>query len=420
MVKFGMFNLIPDYGDINNPDVRSKYGYLEATISIIGNFLLFILKLVLGFFINSIALIADAVHTLSDVGTSLVVILGFSISKKPSDEGHPFGYGRVEQIATLIIATSLVFVGLGFVIQSIERIIDSISIVNEELAVITGVIIIVTSVVKELMARFSVSIGRRIKSDMLVADAWHHRSDAFTNIVVGVGIIGSAFGYPLLDPVFGVIVSTIIIYVGVSLVRTASNYLIGQAPDKELIDKIDFIANSIEGVYGIHRIYVHDYGTSKAISLHAEVEEDLTLTEAHKIADDIESMINREMNYTTIVRLDPREVEFDDAGITRRNGRRILREILKNQKEIISFHKIKIIRMGRKDDIKVHLIVNKDMSVVDSHRLSHNLQSIVEREYGLCDLDIHLEPCCEDCKECTLSCGNRKEPPELLQQLMLA
>ena len=400
--------MIPDYGDINDPDIRAKYGYLEASVSIFGNCFLFLLKLVLGLFINSISLIADAVHTLSDVGTSLVVVLGFSISKKPSDEEHPFGYGRVEHIATLIIAISLILVGLGFIIQSIDRIVNYVTIVNHDLAVITGILMIGTSAIKELMARFSVSIGKKIKSGILIADAWHHRSDAFTNIVVGIGIIGSTFGYPMLDPVFGVIVSMIIIYVGVELVRTASNFLIGQAPDQELVDKIDEMAKSVNGVCGVHMISVHDYGTSKAVSLHAEVENHLTLDEAHQIADNIENKINEEMNYTTIVHLDPKKMK-PYTEISKRKKRKIVNKILKDQGQIVSFHKIKIIRIGGKDDIKVHLIVNKDMPVGISHELCHNLQSLVQREYGLCDLDIHLEPCEGDCKVCQLSCSNRKE-----------
>ena len=408
LIKSFNFRIVPDYGDLNDPDVRAKYGYLEAAVSIIFNFILFGIKLVLGLLINSIALIADAVHTLSDVGTSLVVILGFNISKKPSDKEHPFGHGRVEYVATLIIATSLILVGFGFVMQSVERIIEPILIVNKELAQITGIIMIVTSAVKESMAQFSSRIGKKIKSNILIADAWHHRSDAFTNIVVGIGVIGSSFGYFLLDPILGIMVSVLIAYVGVNLVRTTSNVLIGQAPDKELIDKIKGIANSVNGVYGIHKVTVHDYGTSKVISLHAEVESHLMLDEAHIIAENIENRINEDMNCATIVRLNPKNMQIN-TEMDINKGKEILKRVLENQKEIISFHKIKVIRIGEKEYIKVHLIVNKDMPIEESHRLCHSLQSTAKREYGPCDLDIHLEPCEEDCSVCKLSCSKREE-----------
>lgn len=403
MVKFNIFNrfkVVPNYGNANDPNVRAKYGYLEGWVSIVGNLILFILKLVLGLFINSIALIADAFHTLSDVGTSGVVIFGFKISKKQPDKKHPFGYGRVEYIATLIVATLLVVTGLGFIRESVGRIIKSVPIVNQEFAVIIGIIVIVSSVVKELMAQFSFSIGDKINSDILIADAWHHRSDVFASIGVGISIIASTYGFPRLDPIFGIIVSMIIIYVGVNLVRTVSHLLIGLAPDKEIVDRVKNIGKSILGIKGVHDVSIHDYGTSKVISLHAEVENDLSLDEAHKVADNIENRINREMSYSTIVHLEPKEMHLDD-----KIAKRIIEEILEEQKGIISFHKIQIIRRGIKEDIKVHIIVDKNMSVGDSHELCHELESTLRREYGPCNMDIHLEPCGNNCEICTFSCG---------------
>jgi len=404
MFDFKWFTLIPEYGDPNDPNIRAKYGYLEATVSIVGNILLFLLKLILGLTINSIALIADSIHTLSDVGTSLMVIMGFNMSKRPSDESHPFGYGRVEYLMTLIIAISLVLVGAGFVVQSMGRIFDSVPIENLGLIPLTGIIIVVTAIEKELMARFSLTIGRKIKSDVLVADAWHHRSDAFTNIIVGIGIIGSVLGYPILDPIFGIIVSTAIIYVGIDLIVTSSSFLIGKSPDIDFVRRIEDISSSIGGVYGIHDIFVHDYGTQKAISMHTDVENDLTLNEAHEIADSIEGVIFKEMGYSVVVQLDPKEMHKDvDLAIE------IIGEILDGQDEIISYHKINITRIDKREEVKVHLMVDKNMSVRESHIMCHQLQSIVRSDYGPCDLQIHLEPCEFNCKACTHSCRRRVE-----------
>ena len=184
---------IPEYGDIKDPNVRAKYGYLEAAVSIIGNFLLFVLKLILGMFINSIALIADAFHTLSDVGTSGVVIFGFRLAKKPPDKEHPFGHGRVEYIATMVIAILLVIVGFEFIRQSFERIIHMEYLSNDDFALIIGIVICISAVVKEMMAQFGAAIGKKIDSDVLLADAWHHRSDAIASVAVGISIIGSAY-----------------------------------------------------------------------------------------------------------------------------------------------------------------------------------------------------------------------------------
>ena len=396
-----MSKIIPEYGDINNPDIRAKYGYLEATVSIIGNTLLFLMKLILGLFINSIALIADSVHSLSDTATSGIVIFGFRIAAKQPDKEHPHGHGRAEYIATLIIAILLILVGLGFIQQSIERIINLETIEHGEFALIIGIIIILTAIGKEAMARYSNAIAKKINSDVLKADAWHHRSDAISSIGVAIGILGARYGFPILDPIFGILVSIIIIYVGINLVRTASNYLIGQAPDKKLIDQIKETALKTNKIKGIHDIYLHDYGTTKILTLHAEVDNNLTLEEAHKIADNLEKDIYNQTNFSSIIHIEP--IKTTDNVFKKK----IIKKVLEQQKQIKSFHKIVIIDTGEKDNIKMHLIVDKDMSVKDTHELSEILRSIFKKKYGPCEIDIHFEPCINNCKICTLSCSKR-------------
>ena len=402
MSRSNEFKIIPDYGDPIDPNIRAKYGFLEATISIIGNIIIFFIKLFLGIFINSIALIADGVHSLSDVSTSGVVIFGFRIAKKKPDKEHPFGHGRAEYIATLIIALLLILVGFGFIQQSIERIINLETIQHGEYAIVISIIVIISAIIKELMARYSNAIAKKIKSDVLKADAWHHRSDAISSIGVAMGILGARYGFPILDPIFGIIVSTVIIYVGINLVRTVSNFLMGQSPDQELIKQIKTIAQKTDNVKGIHDISIHDYGSTKILTIHAEVDSNLLLNEAHKIADNLENNIHIKTSYSTIIHLDPKEIPFD-----LKIKKRIIETILNKQKEIVTFHKIQIIRGIDNEDIKMHLIVDKDMSIENSHELCHRLKSSLEEVYGSCNVDIHFEPCWKDCKICTISCQKR-------------
>ncbi len=398
------FNLIPDYGDVNNPAVRAKYGYLEGKVSIIGNIVLFIMKLTLGLFINSIALIADSIHTLSDVGTSFIVIVSFNIAKKPSDTRHPFGYGRVEYIATIIIAVLLVITGIGFIQQSIERILNSVSITHQQYAVVIGGIIIISAVVKEWMARFSQALGKKIKSDILVADAWHHRSDALTNIGVGISIIGASYGFPFLDPTFGMIVSLVIVYVGISLGKTSSQFLIGKSPDADLVKSVEEIGQGIKEVKNIHDISVHDYGTRKIITLHAEVDKTLMLDEAHGIANTLEEKIMEKLHCSTIIHIEPTQFHRDTFF-----KKRLLQDLLEKQNSVISFHNIRIIRRLEKDDISMHLVVNKDMSIQNSHQLVHRIEELIQKKYGPCDVHIHLEPCQHSyCPICSAPCEKKK------------
>jgi cation diffusion facilitator family transporter len=391
--------LIPDYGSSYHPEVRARYGYLEASVSILVNVALFLLKLFFGLFINSIALIADSVHSLSDVATSGVVIFGFRVAKKKPDASHPFGHGRAEYIATLIIAILLIITGLEFVQQSIERIINLETILHQNYVIFISIIVLITAVVKEILARFSYAIAKRIKSDVLNADAWHHRTDALSSIGVALGILGSHFGFPILDPIFGLLVSFIIIYVGINLVKTSSNFLLGQAPDRQLIHTIERIAKETRGIHGVHDISLHDYGTKKVITLHAEVDNSLKLEKAHELADVLEEQIQQKTDYMTIIHLEPAiqqtKVNFN---------RKLLENFLQQQQEIVSFHNIKIITTSQGSSVKMHLVVKWNMSIDESHNLSHKLKTLIQQMYGPIDVDIHFEPCDQNCPVCGSPC----------------
>jgi cation diffusion facilitator family transporter len=402
MAKKNGFSFIPEYGDTTDPVVRAKYGYLEGIVSIIGNSILFVIKLFLGVFLNSIALIADAFHTLGDSGTSAVVILGFKMAKKPPDKEHPFGHGRIEYIATLIVAILLFIAGISFIEQSIERFIHAVEMANLEYGLVIGIVIIISAFIKELLAQFSNAIGKKIKSDILIADAWHHRSDAIASVAVGLGIIGSSFGYTLLDPIFGLVVAGIIIYVGYDLIKSTSDRLIGNVPEEEVLSQIKKTVKSIDDVKGIEDISVHDYGSTKIVSLEVHVENDLPLDDAHEIADDIENRIKNKLNFSTIIHLEPKETHVD-----KQFSKMVIQNILKRQPEIISFHKIQVIRNGKSENIKMHVIVDKDMPIGVSHKFCHDLEELIQKEYGTCKVDIHLEPCEKDCKICTISCTRR-------------
>jgi len=403
LLKSSKFKIIPEYGDPKLPEVRAKYGYLEAAVSIIGNTLLFFLKLILGLFINSIALIADGVHSLSDVSTSGVVIFGFRIAKKEPDKDHPFGHGRAEYIATLIIAIILIIVGFGFIERSIERIINIEDIANQEYAIIITIVVLISAVLKELMARYSILISKKIKSDVLKADAWHHRSDAISSIGVAIGILGARFGFPILDPIFGIFVAVIIIYVGIDLMRKSSNFLLGTKVEKDTISNIKEIIKGTKYVEGIHKIFLHDYGINKVITLHAEIESNLSIEKAHSIADILEQKIQEKTNCSTVIHLEPK----NKKSYTKK-GNKIIEKILKTQKEVKSYHKIQIIKGIGKDDIKMHLIVDHDMPVQKAHDLCHKIEKILQRTYGSCNVDVHFEPCGNNCKICKISCKEKR------------
>lgn len=300
--EFILKKSIKNYENIEDQTVRTKYGILEAKVSIIGNIVLFVFKLVVGLLLNSISLIADSFHTLSDVITSVVVWIGFRTSNQPADEKHPYGHGRVETIATLIIGVLLIVIGFDFLKLSINRLIHT-EIVKGSWLV--AVLLVISGLAKEWMAIFSIDLGKRIDSSALIADAWHHRSDAIASFLVAVAIAASVFGYYKVDALFGIVVSLLIVYVGFTLSKSSISFLIGEAPSEDLIDKIKKYASSIPGVNSVHDVQVHNYGSRLETSLHIEVDKSYKLNTGHKVADLVEKKLFKELKISSVVHVDP-------------------------------------------------------------------------------------------------------------------
>jgi cation diffusion facilitator family transporter len=284
---------------------RKSIGYLEAWVSIIGNVLLFLFKLLIGLAINSLSLIADAFHSLSDVLTSIVVLVGFKLGEKPADKEHPFGHGRVEIIATLIIAFLLFIVAYDLGKSAVLRIIIPKKVEFSPLAII---FMVASAGFKEWMASFSIFLGKRINASSLIADAWHHRSDAIASLLVGLGLIFMRFNLYLIDGILALGVAVLIGWVAIELTISSSNTLIGEAPDPELVHKIRETSLSVPGVIDVHDVYVHDYNTNKVISLHVEVNDNLTVDEAHDIATAVENRVKETAQaYNVTAHIDPKE-----------------------------------------------------------------------------------------------------------------
>lgn len=285
---------------MEKPEYRKKVAYLEAWVSIIGNIILAAIKMVFGIMLNSISMLADAVHTASDVLTSVVVILGFKMSSLPADQKHPHGHGRIEFIATLLIALMLLAVGVKFGYDSYQRYLVNTPVSGSYFVVI---FMIAAALFKELTSRFSIELGNRIDSPALIADAWHHRTDAIASFLVALAILASQFGYYRVDAILGFAVSLLIIWTGIEIFLDSCSKIIGESDNSQL-DRINELAHTIPGVIATHDIAVHDYGTHKMISLHIEVEGSLPLVRAHDIADKVEDVINEDLYALTTVHLD--------------------------------------------------------------------------------------------------------------------
>ncbi len=289
--------------DLIKPEERYRVGVIESWTSIAVNTFLTLLKLFFGIVTNSIALIADAVHSASDIFTSLVVLCGFFLAGKKPDREHPHGHGRTEYLAGLIVALMLTGAGAAFVYTAYNRLTGE-AFVLPGPASLTAVVVAI--LIKEFMYNFSANLGKLINSDTLVGDAWHHRSDSLSSGLVIVALIGSYFGFHTLDAYFGIAIALFIIYTGFKIARNSCSRLLGTAPSEKVQQDIACCTKDIEGVISAHDLEVHDYGSWKVVTMHIEVDGDLSLDQAHQIAHRVEEHVSNKYHCNTVVHLDPR------------------------------------------------------------------------------------------------------------------
>ncbi len=310
---------IPKTIDRDSPAFRGKVGVLEGWVSVLGNFILFGVKLFFGLAASSIALIADAFHTLSDVATSGVVIFGFKVAQKPADREHPFGHGRAETIATLTIAILMAVVAFEFLKGAADRLLFTEQTVD--VGAIDWIFILIiglTAAGKAWMSYFAYQLGDLIDSDALRGDAVHHKSDVYTTVLVIAALIGTYLGFPILDGIMGVGVALMILHSAYEIARGAIDDLLGKPASPEEIQRISDLAMEVPGARQVHDVIVHHYGDQRFISLHVEIDEDVEPPIAHHIADNVEHKLQHALNAQVVTHMDPVSVSGERVDEVRR------------------------------------------------------------------------------------------------------
>ncbi|MFH1394999.1 MAG: cation diffusion facilitator family transporter [Candidatus Omnitrophota bacterium] len=265
-----------------------RAGERKAWLGILSNILLFLLKFFAGIFGKSQAMIADAFHTASDALTSIGILVGFKIAKKPADEHHPFGHGRAESISAKIVSIILILIGLGIAYDSV-KILLSAEVRNP--GIITIIAALISILVKEITYRQVISTAKKIKSTSLMADAWHHRSDVFSSVAALIGIIGAKLGKSFMDPLAGIIVAGFIIKIGVETFHAAYDELMDAAPSEEFRKQIETITGSIQDVVTIKKIMSRKTGIEFFIEITIGVDGGKTVEEGHVVTDVIRKKI---------------------------------------------------------------------------------------------------------------------------------
>ncbi len=283
---------------------KDKYIAREGWLSIVGNILLFGLKYSAGVATGSLALIADAWHTLSDSVSSVIVLIGGKISRKPADHDHPFGHGRAEHIAAVIIGVLLAIIAFDFIVGAVEKFTQR---EKTTFGIFAWIATIVSILVKEGMAQYAFWAAKKTDSSILKADGWHHRTDALSSIIILIGIaVGNQFWWT--DAVLSFIVAIMIGYASYQILATEIQSLLGESPSDELLQSIrKSTQDEFREPLHLHHIHIHNYGRHSELSCHIKLPPDMPLNEAHEICTKVEKTILKNFGFVSTVHPEPIE-----------------------------------------------------------------------------------------------------------------
>ena len=274
-------------------EFRQKGGKKAAIVAITANCLMTVLNVTVGLMSGSFALVSEGAHTLSDVITSIIAYVGFYIGQKPADAEHPIGHGRAEAISGLVIVIFLVIVAWEIMQGAVEKILNpSLITVPETLAAVMATMGII---VNFSISEYIINLGKSIKSPAIVADGKHQRTDIFSSIAILVGVIVSNMGYPILDPIIAFGIGILILKTAYEIAKENTNNIMGTVPSKEFINEIKRVANEIPTVKNPHNIKVDYLGAYATVTLHIELDGNMTLDESHKIVHVVQNNIIKEI-----------------------------------------------------------------------------------------------------------------------------
>ncbi|WP_124097962.1 cation diffusion facilitator family transporter [Ruminococcus sp. Marseille-P6503] len=310
MIKLIVKRFIKDSENVSDKKVRERYGILGGALGIICNTFLFALKLCAGTVMNSIAIISDAFNNMSDMGSSLVTIIGTKLSGKRPDREHPFGHGRLEYISSLIVSFIILLMGFELLKSSAVKIFEP-----EELNFSLPITVLLSlSVLVKVWLYFSGRyMGEKINSSTLKATARDSLNDVIaTSAVILTTVIGQFIKFPPLDGIVGTVVALLIMKTGFDIARDTVGILLGTPASRELVNEISSRVLNGEGITGVHDLIVHDYGPGRVMaSIHAEVPDDSDIVAVHEVIDAVEKRIEAEMGIHMVIHMDPVSVNCE-------------------------------------------------------------------------------------------------------------
>jgi cation diffusion facilitator family transporter len=373
-------------GNPKSPEMRVKLGMLEGWVSTVLSLLLSSTKLLLGWVTGSIAVTADGINNLADVGSSLVIAFGFRWSRRPRDSDHPFGHGRIETVAALVLSITLIIVGFDVGKESVHRLLYP-EVFTAPLWVV--ILLAVTTMFKEWLALFARKLARATEAKVIEADFWNHQFDVLSNALVLLALIGARYGWLSLDGWAGLVVALLILATGFRYAHQSISVLLGEAATKEEIAAVEKTAGAMAGVNGVHDIIIHKYGDVNIASFHIEVDAEKSAIDVHDLAERVERIVEIELGYKAIVHVDP--VDRTHPMYARVKG--CLKEIMTKDSRIVRFHDLRVMGRGGVFDLSVDVVVSISIAENSYHEIELEVKGLLFQSIsGLQNVNIVVEP----------------------------
>ncbi|OAT89253.1 cation diffusion facilitator family transporter [Candidatus Arthromitus sp. SFB-turkey] len=377
-----MFNLllkvfIKNPKDTKDPKVRSMYGLLCSYISIFLNFILFIIKLIIGLILKSVSITADAFNNLSDSASSIINLIAFKFSLKPPDKEHPLGHGRYEYISSLIISFLIIFVGISFIKSSFEKILSK---ETTSFNWVLFFILIISIFIKIWIGFLNLKISKKINSQSLKATSVDALYDALITTVLSLSILLSNFTNLSLDGYAGIIISSFIIYSGIKLIKETLNPLLGEAPSEDFVQNLKSNILKHENILGLHDLIVHNYGPNRTLaSIHAEVPSNLSLIDVHILIDKIEKQIEQDMGIHLVIHMDPIDIHNQESLEIFKNIKTLIKKNIYEVNNIVDF---RILNTNGKNTIFFEIkLKNEFYDKVDFDNILKSSTDLINKNY---------------------------------------
>lgn len=377
MTEYLVRRFVKNYKDTENIQVRTAYGVLSSIVGILCNVFLFGAKITIGVLMHSISVMADGFNNLSDAASSIISFIGVKMAEKPADEEHPFGHGRIEYIAALVVSFLVIEVGITFFKSSAEKLRNPEEITFE---LVPFLILVLSVGVKLWMAFFNRKLGKRIDSKVMLATSADSMGDVITTSTTILSILVCTFIGWNIDAAAGLIVSLIVIWAGIGIARDTLEPLIGQAGDPELAKKIRQEVESYSGIEGTHDLIVHNYGPNRSMaSIHAEVPRDVDIEVSHEIIDRIEREVTKKLGVFLVIHMDPVEVRDERVLAVKEK----LGQVLKELDEEATFHDFRMVwgekRINLIFDVMVPFSYDKDQQKKLEEQISWRMARLDSR-----------------------------------------